>query len=120
MFSFIRERFKQMALCRAIDEGSAQRIQELVCEGLDLNFVIRGSSPLSRAVWRLEDWKAPDRRLVDLLLAHGASPNKPGNDTLLIGAARVGDHELIDLTLAAGHDIHYGPPDIPSPLQVAA
>jgi ankyrin repeat protein len=120
MFSFIRKRLKQAALFRAIYERDVERILELVRSGLDLNFVMHGSSPLSRAVWRLEDWKVPDRRVVDLLLEHGALPGKPGNDTLLTAAARVGDHQLIDLALAAGQDIHRVFRGTPTPLQVAA
>ena len=120
MLAFIRNHLKRVALCRAIAERNLLQVQELIGRGLDLNFVVKGSSPLCRAVWRLEDWKTPDRRIVDFLLTHGASAGKPGNDSLLVGAARIGDHGLIDLALDAGHDIHFRPRHTPTPLQVAA
>src|SRR5437879_4535914 len=80
MLSLFRKRAKQAKFSKAISEGNAQRIKELLDDGLDPNFVMRGSSPLCIAVWQFEDWKLPDRSIVDLLIAHRASPIGPGND----------------------------------------
>ena len=114
MFSFIRIRRKRLALRRAIWNRNLEEVQALVREGLDVNFVIGHSSPLATAVWM------EDRRIIDFLVAQGASPARAGNESFLVGAARSGDHDLIDLGLAAGCDIHLAPRHTPTPLQVAA
>ena len=118
MFGYIRTRFQQHDLLEAIRKRNLKRIRRLVAEGLDLNFRRQGFSPLSRAV---SGMKSPeDRAVVDLLISLGASLSGPGNEYLLVMAARQGDHELIDLSLAAGHNIHSRPKNSNSALQVAA
>src|SRR5881394_1853698 len=124
MLSLFTKWRKRTALCRAISECSFQRVQALVENGLDVNFVMHGSSPLSQAVWRLYrsiDCRQPaDRKIVDILIAHGASARMPGNDSLLIAAALMGDHQLVDVALAGGQDLHFRPASSPTPLQAAA
>jgi hypothetical protein len=114
MLSLIRERRLQAALCGAILECNFDRVQETVSQKLDLNFTRFGSSPLSLAVWKA------NRRIVDFLLAHGAHPAAPGNETLLVAAARAGHLELLNLALAAGLDLHHRPDKMSTPLEAAA
>ena len=106
MFAFLRLRRQRKALVEAIYKCDLPRIQKLVEAGLDLKFAMDGYSPLTKAVWRIDEWTPNARKVVDYLLAHGASARDAGNESLLHGAAIAGDHELIDLALAAGHDIH--------------
>ncbi len=68
----------------------------------------------------MENMKPDGRKIFDYIMAHGASPGNPGNDYLLSSAARLGEHEIIDLALAAGHDIHFRPRQGTTPLQSAA
>ena len=114
MLSLIRERRLQSALCQAVLDCDFDRIQETVSQGICLNFTRWGSSPLCKAVWKA------NKRIVDFLLAHGADPGAPGNGPLLAAAARAGDIDLVNLVLAAGHDLHFRPPKLPTPLEIAA
>ena len=115
-----RKRRQQLALCHAIYHGGFEQIRKLVEDGLDLDFVRDGFSPLSVAVSSIDNWRPDGRKIVDYLIEHGASPRNSGNDGLLSIAARVGEHDLIDLALAAGHDIHFCRKQCTTPLQSAA
>jgi ankyrin repeat protein len=114
------KRRQQLALCQAIYHGNLKRVQEIVDGGLDLNFERDGVSPLCRAVSGINEWTPDARKIIDYLMAHGASPRSPGNDFLLSIAARVGESDFIDLALAAGHDIHSKFENSTTPLQSAA
>jgi hypothetical protein len=118
MFSLIRKCRRQRALFEAIDRRDLHQIQQLVAEGLDLNFVRQSYSPLFWAVCRMDS--PQDRGIVNYLLSQGASPRAAGNEYLLGRAARTGDHETIDLALDAGHDIHCRPKHSSTALQGAA
>jgi ankyrin repeat protein len=126
MIALLKKWKKRMALCRAIRECSFQRVEALLNNGLDVNFVMGGSSPLSQAAWKLYgsiDCRSSadtERKVLDVLIAFGASANMPGNDSLLIAAALMGDHQLIDVALNGGQDLHFRPPSTPTPLQAAA
>src|SRR5262249_2939185 len=62
-------------------------------------------SPLSLAAIR------KDPSIAECLIANGASmsPKSPGNEALLTNAVLGNNLKLIDLALAAGHDIHFKP-----------
>jgi ankyrin repeat protein len=112
--AIVRKRRKRWALCKAIYTRNLEQVRALLDDGLEVNFARGGFSPLVSAV------ATEDRRIVDLLIQRGASLAGPGNDSFLVAAARNGDHELIDLAIAAGKDVHFRPAASPSPLQAAA
>jgi len=91
------------------------QVKALLDEGLDVNFTRSGFSPLCQAL------VTGNRAVMDLLIAHGASLSAPGSEHFLSLAAGRGDHELIDLALAAGHDIHFrATSTAATPLEAAA
>jgi ankyrin repeat protein len=108
MFSFFRQRRKQAELRQAIRENNVERVSEMIREGLNVNLIMndRYMGPTSLLCVALAAVKL---EIVDLLIARGASPAQPGNESFLVLAVRAGDHKLIDLALDAGFNIHYRP-----------
>jgi len=111
---------KRTALIDAIRKGDLDGLKRIATSKFNLNFcyVLHGlamGSPLSHAFHR------KDRSVADLLIAQGASlsPKSPGNWALLGHAVRGGNLELVELALAAGHDIHFKPRNQSKPLAAA-
>lgn len=103
----------------AIRKNNLREVKLIVDSNLNLNFdytwpFMRTGSPLSYAF----AFARFDRSIVDLLIARGASlsPKSPGNQALLTNGVRSLNTELVDLALAAGHDIHFKPPKHSVPL----
>src|SRR5919106_2192037 len=101
---------KRTALMDAIRKGDLNSVKRIADSKFNLNFnyswqFMRLGSPLSHAFCR------NDRSIADILIARGASvsPKSPGNEALLTNAVRAGNFELVELALAAGHDIHFKP-----------
>jgi hypothetical protein len=86
----------------------------LVAEGLDLNFVRRGISPLVQAI------ATENRSIVGYLLSHGAVLTARGNEHFLVAAAQSGSHDLLALGIAAGHDLHFRHARSTTPMEAAA
>jgi hypothetical protein len=108
---------RRAALMAAISRNDLREVELIVASNLNLNFnhtwqFMRVGSPLARAVGR------SDRSIADFLIARGASlsPKSPGNEALLTIAVGSLNPELVDLVLAAGHDIHFKPPNRSTPL----
>lgn len=102
---------KRAALMAAIRKNDLDDVKRIVDSNLNLNYnyvwqLMPLGSPLSHAVGR------SDRSIADFLIARGASlsPKSPGNEALLTNAVGSQNSELVDLALAAGHDIHFKPP----------
>ena len=115
-------RKKKRALVDAIGSGDLAAVQEIVSNGLSPNFNYWShiswlwmGSPLSLAAHKM----GPS--IADFLIANGASiaPRSPGNETLLSNAVGGGNFKLIDIALAAGHDIHFQPEKQSKPLAKA-
>ena len=101
---------RRTALLDAIREGDLNSVKRIADSKLNLNFnytwqFMRLGSPLSHAFCR------NDRSIADILIARGASlsPKSAGNQALLTNAVRGGNFELVELALAAGHDVHFQP-----------
>src|SRR5439155_6689396 len=101
----------------AIHTGDLEKVKRIADSKLNLNFnhtwqFMRLGSPVSHAFCR------KDRAIADILIARGAtvSPKSPGNEALLTNAVRGGNLELMELALAAGHDIHFKPKGHSKPL----
>jgi hypothetical protein len=112
-------RKKRRALVDAIARGDLASIKQIVLDGLPVNFnywseLSWGSmgSPLSMAFTK------KDPSIADFLIANGASlsPKSPGNEALLTNGVLGGNFKLLDLALAAGHDIHFQPNKHSKPL----
>jgi len=111
---------KRSALMDAIRKGDLDTIKRIADSKLNLNVnytwqFMRLGSPLSHAFCQ------KDRSVADILIARGASlsPKSPGNGALLTNAVRGGNFELVEMAVAAGHDIHFSSPKYPTPLAQA-
>ncbi|HXI72466.1 MAG TPA: ankyrin repeat domain-containing protein [Verrucomicrobiae bacterium] len=111
---------KRAALMDAIRKGDLTNVRCLTDTGMNLNFnynwqFMRLGSPL---VWA---FSRNDRLIADFLIERGAStsPKSPGNAALLSSAVHGGNFDLVDLALAAGHDIHFKPDERSKPLASA-
>jgi hypothetical protein len=107
-------------LMDAIRKSDLDSVKRIADSKLNLNFnyrwqFMRLGSPLSHAFCR------KDRSVADALIERGASlsPKFPGNEALLTNAVRGGNFQLVELALAAGHDIHFKPEKHSKPLASA-
>jgi hypothetical protein len=111
---------KRTALMDAIRKGDLDRIKRITTSKFDLNFCymrhgLAVGSPLARS------FQLKNRSVADLLISQGASlsPKSPGNWALLGIAVRSGNVELVELTLEAGHDLHFKARNSSRPLAAA-
>jgi len=90
----------QIALIKSFRKGDMQRVEQLVNDGVELNYEM-GLSPLVMAV------RSENLALVDMMIKAGADvdfiESQPAN--ALISAASTGNEALIDLILAENPDL---------------
>lgn len=96
------------ALHHASMDGDLRKVESLLQGGADANARDGdGQLPIELAMWGLDLERSVRIPIIQLLLAHGASPNAIDSDgcSLLADAIMTKDHELARILLDAGADI---------------
>jgi len=100
------EKKNEKDLLAAVEQGDLKKAEELLAKGADANSVDAGNTPLlTNAVC------ADSPEMVELLLKHGADPNKPKKETNLLPIVnaimmRKCNEKILDLLLKHGADIN--------------